>query len=101
MTTPLEQHVTEKQLQDTVLQAATALGWWPYHAFDSRRSNAGWVDLVLLKPPRALFLELKSRVGKVSPEQCHVLEMLEDCGFTVGVYRPAQLDELLDILKAR
>ena len=92
--------ITERQFQDTVLEAAQYLGWWPFHVFDSRRSNEGWPDLVLLKPPRALFLELKSELGKVSAAQCHVIEMLEDCGFTCGVFRPSQLDELLAILQA-
>jgi hypothetical protein len=51
--------MTEKQLQGAVVELAKRLGYLVYHTFDSRRSNPGWPDLVLCKPPRLIFAELK------------------------------------------
>lgn len=90
----LDRLVTEDELLETVLETATRFGWWSYHTRDSRRSTPGWVDLVLLKPPCALFVELKKQDGKVSPAQAHVLEMLADCGFEAAVWRPSNLTEI-------
>ena len=51
--------VTEAAWQQTVIEAADLLGWFVYHNPDSRRSTAGFPDLVLIRAPRVMFLELK------------------------------------------
>lgn len=101
MTTEALHLVTEKHLQDTIVQAAQLSRWRVFHVFDSRHSEAGWPDLVLIKPPRIIFAELKRETGKVTAEQAHVLELLEACGLTVAVWRPSQLDDVLAILQER
>ena len=41
--------MTEAQFQEAVVQLARLTGWLVYHTFDSRRSQAGYPDLTLLK----------------------------------------------------
>lgn len=101
MRSKLSDHLSETQFQNAIIDAAQQLGWWTHHHLRSKGSSAGWPDLVLLKPPRALFFELKDRKGIVSPDQERVLALLEACGFTVGVYRPSQYDDVLAILQGR
>lgn len=61
--------MTEKQLQDAIVDAATKVGWLAYHTFDSRRSAAGFPDLVLVKAPRLIFAELKTADGALTDDQ--------------------------------
>ncbi len=72
--------VTEKVFQQQVVTLAKWCGWWVHHPFDSRRSSAGWPDLVLLRPPVALFVEVKTDHGRISDEQAAVLRALAACG---------------------
>jgi hypothetical protein len=108
--------VSEKAFMDTVLQAAEIYGWWPYHTHDSRRSNAGFPDLVLIKPPRVLFLEVKSERGRLSRAQADVLAMLEECshghcqhisengpravGVQAAMVRPSDWEQIVEWLSA-
>jgi hypothetical protein len=55
--------MTEGELQRAVIDLADLYGWRWYHVHDSRRSNPGFPDLVLVRRGRCLFLELK-REGK-------------------------------------
>jgi hypothetical protein len=62
--------MTEKQFQDLITEAADANGWLHYHTHDSRRSDPGFPDLVLVKPGHPiLFLEVKREKGRVSWQQ--------------------------------
>jgi hypothetical protein len=100
--------VTEAAFMDTILQAAELYGWWPYHTHDSRRSNAGFPDLVLIKPPRVLFLEVKSERGRLSRAQAEVLAMLQECGpgdcrymrdgVEAAMVRPSDWEQIVDWL---
>jgi hypothetical protein len=66
--------MTEAAFQKLVLDAARLFGWLWYHTRDSRGSAAGYPDLTLVrvapgKPPRVLFVELKSATGRLRAEQ--------------------------------
>lgn len=61
--------ISEKQWQAIVYGAAVAGGWLAYHTHDSRRSAAGFPDCVFVKDGRVIFVELKTEVGKLSPDQ--------------------------------
>ena len=63
--------MSEKAFQAEVLKRANQFGWLAYHTFDSRRSQEGFPDLVLVRGAVCIFLELKSdsKSAKESPEQ--------------------------------
>lgn len=69
--------MTERQLQDGIVELARILGWLAYHTHDSRRSQPGFPDLVLVRGERLIFAELKSENGRVSPAQKVWLGALE------------------------
>ena len=93
--------VSEAAFMDTILQAAEIYGWWAYHTHDSRRSTAGFPDLVLIKPPRVIFLEVKSETGRLSRAQADVLAMLEAVGYVrSGVVRPSDWEQIVEWLSA-
>jgi hypothetical protein len=92
--------VTEKQLQAQVVQLAQLGGWRTYHTHDSRRSAPGFPDLVLVRPPRLVFAELKSENGRIRPEQEMWLEALAGCAEAPEshLWRPRDLEEVQRIL---
>jgi len=55
------------------------MGWWSYHTHDSRRSTPGFPDLVLIRPPRVMFIELKRETGRLTTAQKDVQALLADC----------------------
>ncbi|MBT9133034.1 MAG: hypothetical protein DDT33_01565 [Firmicutes bacterium] len=78
-------------------------GWAAYHVFDqktyARRTSRGFPDLVLARPPRVIFAELKSDEGKLSPEQEAWLQLLSKCdGTKVHIWRPSGWDEIVKVL---
>ena len=82
--------MTEAELQTNVRHAAKVGGWLAYHTNDSRRSDKGFPDLVLVHPllGRLLFVELKSEKGKLRPEQQHWVRALDFANQDVYVWRP-------------
>lgn len=63
--------MSEATLQTNVLGLARILGFHRYHTHDSRRSNPGFPDLVLVheKQARCIFAELKTERGRQSGPQ--------------------------------
>jgi hypothetical protein len=85
----------ERELLANVLQIAKLGRWRVYHTFDSRRSVAGFPDLVLCRPPRVLFVELKREGGRLTAEQDAWLRALAACpGVEVALWTPAMLEEI-------
>lgn len=85
---------SEAAFQTQVIQLAKFYNWMCYHTHDSRRSAPGFPDLVLLRPPEALFVELKSEKGRTRPEQRDWMSALHACGMEVHLWRPADFDVL-------
>ena len=62
--------MTEKTLQGLVIRTARILGWLVYHTYDSRRSEPGFPDLVLVHPVHGIiFAELKTARGELTADQ--------------------------------
>lgn len=83
--------ISEREFQAMVVQAAQSMGWVYYHTHDSRRSPAGFPDLVLVHPvkKRILYRELKAEKGKVSNAQKIWIDNLVATGADVAVWRPS------------
>ncbi|WP_309132653.1 VRR-NUC domain-containing protein [Brevibacterium sp.] len=82
--------MTEAELQAMVIDLAKRMGWTHFHTFDSRRSEPGFPDLVLVHPRqrRVLWRELKSEAGTTSPAQKVWLHNLKVVGEDVDIWRP-------------
>lgn len=61
--------ISEDAFQAQVVELAELYRWLPYHTHDSRRSNPGFPDLVLVRAPELIFAELKTEKGRVRPDQ--------------------------------
>jgi hypothetical protein len=73
------------------------LGYPFYHAYDSRRSNPGWPDLIVMLPGgRVAFIELKNAKGTQSKAQIEFMEQAVKRGHYYGVARsPEQMMEMV------
>lgn len=81
----------EKDFQQRVINLAESMGFTLiYHTHDSRRSQPGFPDLVLVNPRtrRILFRELKSAKGRISPEQKQWGQGLKDAGADFEFWYP-------------
>ena len=92
--------ISEKALQDTIVQAAIRANWFAYHTHDSRRSTPGFPDLVLLRGDQCLVYELKTARGRIRPEQTAWLAAFNEAGIPARIVRPADLDDVLQELGA-
>jgi hypothetical protein len=107
--------LTEAQFQEQVLHIAELYGWLAYHTRDSRGSQPGFPDLVLLRSPELIFAELKSATGRARPDQVKWLAHLTDLAtetesvlcaaaaagansslaIETAVWRPADFDDIV------
>src|SRR5882762_234751 len=84
----------ENSLLAEVRRLAKTHGWLCYHTYNSRRSDEGFPDLVLVREA-VIFAELKSRTGKPSHAQHIWLRMLERTGnVEVYLWRPQDLPQI-------
>lgn len=79
----------EAILQRQIIRVARLNGWREHFVFNSEGSPKGWPDLVLLKPPHALFWEVKTDRGYLTKDQQETLGMLSQIKkWDVRVVRP-------------
>ncbi len=81
--------LSERDWQRIVSHWAREFGWLEYHTLNSWGSRPGVPDLVLVRPPRLMFVELKSDKGKLKPQQEEWLENIRACGVEAWVWRPS------------
>ena len=100
--------ISEREFQAAVVELAEWQGWLVYHTHDSRRSAAGFPDLVAVhgQTGELLFAELKTARGRVSPDQRAWLRTLELAaaekpGVTVKLWRPADWPDVEATLARR
>lgn len=94
-----ETKISEASFQRTVIEMAELLSWRTYHTHDSRRSNQGWPDLVLVRAGELVIVELKTNTGRLSQAQGEWLDDLEASGVEVHVWRPRDFDRIEARLK--
>jgi hypothetical protein len=90
--------MTEAQLLGKIRYLARLYGWRRvYHTHDSRRSDPGFPDLVLVHPGqrRIVFAELKTATGRTTPVQDAWLADLAAAGAEVHLWRPADLQRTI------
>lgn len=86
----IAKNMSEATLQTKCEMAAKELGWIAYHTYDSRRSPAGFPDLVMIHPPSGYLVvrELKSMKGTTTKDQDMWLAGFAAAGVDTGVWRP-------------
>ncbi|QAY16109.1 nuclease [Arthrobacter phage Elesar] len=96
--------LTEAQFQQQVIDLAKLHGYTLiYHTHDSRRSQPGFPDLVLVSEHRgrALFRELKTGTGRLTEAQFNWLAGMKLAKLNADVWRPADLESGLIIKQLR
>lgn len=106
-------NVSERQLEDVIVELAKMNGWLVMHTRAAQKADGSWYtpltghagypDLTLVRPPRVIFAELKSRRGRVDQEQKNWLDRLSMCSMAVETYlwRPANFEAVKHILSRR
>ena len=102
--------LTEAQWQKQIERALTAFGWWWMHIPSNvvvcsrcgtkvyRGIAKGFPDILAIKPPRILWLELKKETGHLDAEQVRVGHMLQACGQTWIHARPRDREQLIELI---
>jgi len=95
--------VREADFLRAVTDLATLAHWLCYHTYDSRRSQAGFPDLVLVRGDKLIFAELKTNRGRVKPAQREWLDTLSSmadgqAGVSIYLWRPRDWDGIVGIL---
>ena len=94
-----EDAISEKTLMESVIEIAEDSGWSVYHTHDSRRSQAGFPDLTLVRSGEIIFAELKSQKGRIKKEQQEWLDRLrENRHVDVYLWRPSDLPGIINRL---
>ena len=108
--------MTEKQFQQQVSDLARLCKWRIYHTHDSRRSNAGFPDLVMVRGAMLIFAELKTdaKASKLTPAQKEWIDALrlvegyamkpfqdftQERPISVYVWRPSNWDGIVEALR--
>lgn len=91
--------LTEKQFMAQVVKLAELFGWRCWHQRDSPGTRHGWPDLVCIRRPRVVFLELKSDRGRLTPEQAATIALLRACDQEAYVIRPGTWPVLETLLR--
>lgn len=85
---------SEKEFLAQVVALARLRGWFTYHTHDSRRSTAGFPDLILCRRERIIAAELKVGNRQPTPEQEAWLVALWIAGVQAEVWRPSAWPEI-------
>jgi hypothetical protein len=89
---------SERGFMESLLMYARLMGWRVYHTHDSRRSEEGFPDLVMVRRGVEIFVELKTESGVVSGEQQAWLDDLAATPNGVYVWRPGDWPQIERVL---
>lgn len=91
--------VREAEFLQQIVQLARMFHWRVYHPWISVKSPSGFPDLVLLRPPRLIFAELKTGRRKLTWEQTQWIDALGLIhGIEVYIWREADWDKIQEKL---
>jgi len=90
---------TETQLREQVRGLCKVFGWKFHFTWLAIHSPKGFPDLVLRRPPRLIFAELKTEKGKLTPSQEEWQADLKACGQEVYIWRPSDFEKIAEILR--
>jgi hypothetical protein len=92
--------LSEAAFQAAVRRVAKGYGWAVMHVHDSRRSPAGFPDLVLVRNNLCIYAELKTADGVVTLQQWHWLKALGAVEKTEAfLWRPSDMPEIVERLR--
>jgi len=101
--------VSEAAFLTQVIDLAQALHWRAHHvrpAWSKKgwrtpiQGDPGFPDLVLVRPPRVIFAELKSERGRLSDEQEIWIDWLEKCHLgEIYIWKPSDWDDIVSKLR--
>lgn len=80
--------MSEADLQTSIVDAASRLGWFWWHDQDSRRNRAGLPDLILIRE-RVIWAELKDQRKALRPDQRLFRDALRAADAEWYLWRPA------------
>lgn len=89
----------ESDLREQIRDLCKVFGWKFHFTWLAIHSPKGFPDLVLRRPPRLIFAELKSDKGQLTPSQEDWITDLKACKQEVYVWRPKDFDTIVDILR--
>jgi hypothetical protein len=96
---------SEADFQAQLVSSAKKLGWGRvYHTYNSRKSEEGFPDLVLVsrRQRRLIFAELKNDTEGETPDQKLWMDDLGRCpGVEVYLWRFKDWDAVLGVLRGR
>tara|TARA_Y100000310_G_C19948111_1_gene475613 strand:- start:156 stop:494 length:339 start_codon:yes stop_codon:yes gene_type:complete len=97
----LDRFKSEEEFQQWIITAAVQIGWSReliYHTRYSRGSTKGFPDLVLCRPPRLIWAELKMPGKKLTEAQELWAWALKESGQEVYAWWPKDMDRILEVL---
>jgi hypothetical protein len=96
--------INEKALQNAVVELAHLYGWLVHHTRPAQmpsgrwatpiQGDAGFPDLVLVRGPHTIFVELKSAIGRTSEAQDRWIAALQEAGQEVHIWRPKDISAI-------
>jgi hypothetical protein len=89
--------LSEKDFMAEVVRFAKRNLWLVYHTHDSRKSAAGFPDLVLVRE-RVVWAELKAQDGKVAADQQTWIDSLVVAEQEVYLWRPSDWPQIQGVL---
>lgn len=96
----LDKAISEREFMAQIIKLARLLEWRVSHPWLSIKSAAGVPDLLLVKPPRVIFFEVKTERGILTNAQVAWLRDLGACpGVEVYTARPSMWETVVRILE--
>lgn len=89
--------IDEDEFMRRVINFARSRGWKVYHTRDSRRSDPGFPDLILIRR-YVLVVELKIAKGRTTAAQAEWLAAFRAADVPAVVWRPADWPRIQEVL---